>query len=48
MRKAKSKAGRTVVARPRAGAARSSAGKHKKAWRWVVDDRMRDYGEIDY
>ncbi len=48
MRKAKAKAGRTVAARPRTAATRSSGGRRKKAWRWVVDDRMRDYGEIDY
>jgi hypothetical protein len=46
MRKTKSKSGR-APARPR-GPTRTAAGKRKKAWRWVVDDRMRDYGEIDF
>lgn len=48
-KRAKSKAGRSVVLSPASGDVRSfytdNAGRR---WRWVVDDRMRDYGDIDY
>jgi hypothetical protein len=49
----KTKAGTTrSAARSKAVASRggrpSTRGRKHKAWRWVVDNRMRDYGEIDY
>ena len=40
-------AGRSKAAASRGGAA-SARGRKQKSWRWVVDNRMRDYGEIDY
>ena len=39
------------AARSKATASRSRLGTRKrkhKSWRWVVDNRMRDYGDIDF
>ena len=51
MPKTRTKVGRSV-GRSKADASRgnraSAAKVAPKAWRWVVDDRMRDYGDIDY
>jgi hypothetical protein len=50
-RRAKSKAGRAKACAP-AGVSsevRSSFVDHKgRRWRWMVDNRMRDYGDIDF
>jgi hypothetical protein len=47
MRKAKSTAGKSGV-RQRSKSSRALPGRRQKSWRWVVDDRMRDYGDIDF
>jgi hypothetical protein len=49
MKKAKRKAG-GAASRSKASAAAGSpwANGVANGWRWLVDDRMRDYGEINY
>jgi hypothetical protein len=50
LRKAKSKSER-ARSRARGKAERSpsvKAVRSEKPWRWVVDNRMRNYGDIDY
>ena len=52
MSKKKKSRGARRPAQSRTAAAKSTrssaGGKKQKSWRWVVDNRMRDYGEIDY
>jgi hypothetical protein len=49
MRKAKRKAnGATSRRKASAAAGYPWANGVANGWRWLVDDRMRDYGEIDY
>lgn len=51
MKKARSKAGCSAVFSPSAtltDVRTSFTDSTGKRWRWVVDDRMRDYGDIDF
>ena len=51
MPKAKSKTGRAIArwhAEPANRSPSTKATRSIKPWRWVVDDRMRDYGDIDF
>ena len=51
MPKAKSKAGKSAArsyAAASKGVRASAAKAEPESWRWVVDNRMRDYGDIDY
>src|SRR5262245_7233940 len=50
-KKAKSKAGRAMAwsPSPTSSDVRSSfIDTRGRRWRWIVDDRMRDYGDIDF
>jgi hypothetical protein len=48
-KKAKSKIGRPMASSaPVSGVRSFFTDTRGRRWRWVVDDRMRDYGDIDY
>ena len=48
MSKAKKRTARPAARSKTAGTRGDSRRAKEKSWRWVVDNRMRDYGAIDY